>query len=125
LQGASITLNFNPAQLQYVSSADSGFVPSATLMEDTIDNTNGLVTLDIAGLGNYNSGSGTIMTITFNTIEAGTSIVIFGTTTLRDKDNNEIVHTSGNGSIITIDPPSLNFSPASQSVFQGDQCNRP
>ena len=109
LLGASITFNFDPTQLQYTSSADGGFIPNATLLEQTIDNTNGIVTLDIAGLGTYNSGNGTIMTINFDTIEAGTSIVTFGTTILRDKDNNEIVHTSGNGSIITINPPLLNF----------------
>ena len=121
LLGASITLNFDATQLQYISSADGGFIPNATLLEETIDNTNGLVTLDIAGLGTYNSGNGTIMTINFDTIKAGNSIVTFGTTILRDKDNNEIVHTAGNGSIITIDPPFLNLSPITQSVSQGSQ----
>ena len=121
LQGASITLNFDPAQLQYVSSADGGFIPDADLMEGNIDNTNGTVTLDIAGLGAtaYASGNGTIMTINFDTIKAGNSIVTFGTTILRNKDNDEIIHTTGNGSIVTIDPPSLNFSPITQSVLQG------
>ena len=121
LRGASITLNFDASKLQYASSADGGFIPGAFLPAPTVDNINGSVTIDLASLSSYASGTGTIMTVTFDTIEAGTSIVTFGTTTLRDKDNNEIVHTSGNGSIITIDPPSLNFSPASQSVFQGDQ----
>jgi len=121
LLGASITFNFDPTQLQYISSADGGFIPNATLLEETIDNTNGIVTLDIAGLGTYNSGNGTIMTINFDTIKAGNSIVTFGTTILRDKDNNEIVHTVGNGSIITINPPLLNLSPITQCVPQGFQ----
>ena len=119
LRGASITLNFDASKLQYASSADGGFIPGAFLPAPTVDNINGSVTIDLASLSSYASGTGTIMTVTFDTIEAGTSIVTFGTTTLRDKDNNEIVHTSGNGSIITIDPPYLYFSPASQSVFQG------
>jgi hypothetical protein len=121
LKGASITLNFEPAQLQYASSADGGFLPGATLMPPAVDNTGGSVVLDIVSLNSYASGTGTVVTVTFDTIGAGNSIVSFGTTILRDNDDNEIVHTSGNGSIITIDPPSLNFSPASQSIFQGDQ----
>ena len=121
LRGASINLNFDASKLQYNSSADGGFIPGAFLPAPIVDNINGSVTIDLASLSSCASGTGTIMTVTFDTIEAGTSIVIFGTTILRDKDNNEIVHSSGNGSIITIDPPYLNFSPASQSVFQGDQ----
>ncbi len=121
LLGASITLDFEPTQLQYTSSADGGFIPNATLLEETIDNTNGIVTLDIAGLGTYDSGNGTIMIVTFDTIGAGNVIVTFGTTILRDKDNNEIVHTVGNGSIITINPPLLNLSPITQCVPQGFQ----
>jgi len=121
LQGASITLNFDPTQLQYVSSANGGFIPNATLLEDTVDNVTGLVTLDIAGLGTYNSGNGTIMDVNFQAIGKGNSLVLFGNTILRDKDNNEITHTTGDASIITIDPPVLNLLPVVQSVAQGGQ----
>ena len=103
LRGASITLNFDVTKLQYISSANGGFIPSATLLEQSIDNTNGSVTLDIAGLSAsaYASGSGTIMTVIFNRIATGDTNITFGSTTLRDKDNITITHTKGNGCSIT------------------------
>ena len=103
LRGANITLNFNASKLQYVSSADGGFIPNATLLEQSIDNTNGSVTLDIAGLGAsaYASGTGTIMTVVFERIADGDANITFGSTTLRDKDNITITHTKGNGCLIT------------------------
>ena len=106
LRGANITLNFDASKLQYISSADGGFIPSSTLLEQSIDNTNGSVTLDIAGLGAsaYASGSGTIMTVVFERIATGDTNVTFGTTTLRDKDNITITHTKGSGCSITYCP---------------------
>ena len=103
LRGANITLNFDASKLQYVSSTDGSFIPSATLLEQSIDNTNGSVTLDIAGLGAsaYASGSGTIMTVIFNRIATGNTNITFGATTLRDKDNITITHTKGNGCLMT------------------------
>jgi len=103
LEGANITLNFDASKLQYVSSTNSGFIPSATLLEQSIDNTNGSVTLDIAGLGAsaYASGSGTIMTVIFNRIATGDTNITFGSTTLRDKDNITITHTKGSGCLMT------------------------
>jgi len=121
LMGGSITLSFDPAQLQYASSSDGGFIPSATLLEQEIDNTNGSVTLDIAGFGTYNSGNGTIMNVNFTAIGTGNALVTFGSTILRDKDNNEIVHDKGDWIIVTIDPPVLNLSPATQTVPNGSQ----
>ena len=110
LRGANIILNFDPVGLQYVSSADGGFIPpipdapDATLMEGNIDNTNGTVTLDIAGFGvsAYASGTGTIMIVVFDTIDKGNANITFGTTNLRDKNNKEIIHTQGSGCSVTI-----------------------
>ena len=104
LRGANITLNFDITKLQYASSADGGFIPSAVLMVQSIDNTNGTVTLDIAGLGAsaYASGTGTIITVFFDTIAAGNANITFGTTNLRDKVNNPISHTTGSGCSVTI-----------------------
>jgi len=103
LRGANIVLNFDASKLQYVSSADGGFIPSATLLEQSIDNTNGNVTLDIAGLGAsaYASGSGTIMTVVLERVVTGDTNITFGSTTLRDKDNITITHTKGSGCLIT------------------------
>lgn len=103
LKGANITLNFDASKLQYISSADGGFIPSAILLEQSIDNTNGTVILDIAGLGAsaYASGTGTIMRAVFERIATGNINVTFGTTELRDKDNITITHTKGSGCLIT------------------------
>ena len=107
LRGASIILNFDASKLQYASSDDGDFIPNDTLQEKNIDNTNGSVTLDIAGLGTsgYHSGmdTGTIMTVKFDTIAtANPTNITFGTTQLRDKDNNPITHTKGSGCSVTI-----------------------
>ena len=110
LRGANITLNFDASKLQYISSANGGFIPSATLLEQSIDNTNGSVTLDIAGLGAsaYASGTGTIMTVVFERITTGSTNVTFGTTELRDKNNITITHTKGSGCSITYCPGDFN-----------------
>ena len=103
LRGANIILNFDASKLQYVSSANGAFIPSATLLEQSIDNTNGSVTLDIAGLGAsaYASGSGTIMAVVFERVASGDTNVTFGSTILRDKDNITITHTKGSGCLIS------------------------
>ena len=103
LRGANITLNFDASKLQYVSSAAGSFIPDATLLVQSIDNTNGTVILDIAGFGTsaYASGSGTIMTVVFERMATGNTDITFGSTTLRDKDNITITHTKGNGCLIT------------------------
>ena len=107
LRGANITLNFDASKLQYSSSDDGNFIPNDTLQVGSIDNTNGSVTLDIAGLGQsgYHNGmgTGTIITIEFDTIATTSHTnITFGTTILRDKDNNNITHTKGSGCKVTV-----------------------
>jgi len=103
LKGASITLNFDATKLQYASSTDGGFIPSAFLAPATVDNVNGSVTLYIAGLAGPASGTGTIITVKFDTIAtANPTNITFGTTQLRDQDNNPITHTKGSGCKVTI-----------------------
>ena len=97
LRGANITLNFDASKLQYVSSTNGGFIPSATLLEQSIDNIYGSVILDIASLTGFASGTGTIITVAFERIATGNTNITFGTTELRDKYNNTIVHTTGSG----------------------------
>ena len=103
LKGASITLNFDASKLEYSSSTSGGFIPNATLMANT---TNGSATFDIAGLGasSYHSGigTGTIITVIFDTIDNGNTNITFGTTTLRDKNNNAITHTKSSGCSVNI-----------------------
>ena len=105
LKGASIDLNFDSTYLQYLSAQDGGFIPDVdSVVEDYIDNTAGILSLDIAGLGDtaYASGSGTIMTMTFDTISSGNTSITFGLTELRDKDNQSISHVPGTGCSVTI-----------------------
>jgi uncharacterized protein YjdB len=107
LRGANIILNFDASKLQYSSSDDGNFIPNDTLQEKSIDNTNGSVTLDIAGLGQsgYHSGmgTGTIIIIEFDTIATtNRTNITFGATILRDKDNNNITHTRGSGCSVTV-----------------------
>ena len=101
LRGASITLNFDASKLQYASSADGGFIPGAFLAPPAVDNTGGSVVLDIVSLTSFTSGTGNIVTVFFERIATGDTNVTFGSTTLRDKDNITIIHTKGNGCLIT------------------------
>jgi len=102
LLGANITLNFDATKLQYVSSAPGSFFSNAVIMPTTPDNINGSVTLALATLAETPSGTGTIITVVFNTIASGSANITFGATELRDKDNNSIAHTTGSGCSVTI-----------------------
>jgi hypothetical protein len=103
LKGARVVLNYDASKLQYSSSTAGSFIPNANLFASS---TNSSVTLDVAGLGatSYHSGmgTGTIITVVFDTIDTGNTNITFGTTTLRDKDNNTITHTKGSGCSATI-----------------------
>jgi len=104
LKGASIGFNFEADKLQYDSVISEDFIPNATLLEQTIDNVDGEVTLDIAGLGinSYTSGCGTLFTITFDTISPGNSNVAFNISELRDNKNNQINHNTGSDCTIYV-----------------------
>jgi len=103
LKGARVVLNYDASKLQYSSSTAGSFIPNANLFASS---TNSSVTLDIAGFGatSYHNGmgSGTIITVVFDTVDTGNTNITFGTTTLRDKDNNTITHTKGSGCSATI-----------------------
>jgi hypothetical protein len=104
LKGASIGFNFEADKLQYDSAINEDFIPNATLLEQTIDNIDGEVILDIAGLGinSYASGCGTLFTVTFNAISLGNSNVTFNISELRDNKNNQINHNTGNDCTIYV-----------------------
>lgn len=104
LKGASIGLSFDANQLQYKSSIDKEFIPNAILLEQTIDNVNGEVTLDIAGLGinSYASGCGTLFTVSFETVSSGNATLTFDTCELRDNESNQINHNVGSGCTIYV-----------------------
>lgn len=89
--------------MQYSSSTAGSFIPNANLFASS---TNGSVNLDIAGLGasSYHSGmgTGTIITVVFDTIDTGNTNITFGTTSLRDNNNDNIDHTRSSGCSVTI-----------------------
>ena len=101
LKGARVVLNYDASKLQYSSSTAGSFIPDATLIANAA---NGSVTLDIAGLGpaSFASGTGTIITVVFNTVDTGNTNITFGTTILRDKNNDAIDHTRGSGCSVNI-----------------------
>jgi hypothetical protein len=101
LKGARVVLNYDVSKLQYSSSTAGNFIPNATLMANAA---NGTLTLDIAGLGaaSFASGTGTIITVVFDTIDTGSTNITFGTTTLRDKNNDTIIHTKSSGCSVNI-----------------------
>ena len=122
LKGANITLNFDASKLQYNSSADGGFIPGALLAPPTVDNINGSVILDIASIISYASGTGTIMTVTFDTVGAGDGNITFGTTTLRDKDNHIIDHSTSDGCVVTVNAEltEITVLPETTTLFVGE-----
>jgi len=101
LMGANITLNFDATKLQHVSSTAGSFFSSAFVIP-TVDNVNGSVALALTTLAEKPSGTGNIITVVFNTVDTGVADITFGTTQLRDKNNDNIVHTSGSGCSVTI-----------------------
>ena len=89
---------------QYDSVADRAFIPDAIILEQKIDNVNGEVIIDIAGLGinSYASGSGTLFTVTFNTTSSGNATLTFNKSELRDDQNHQINHNIGSACKIYI-----------------------
>jgi len=101
LMGANITLNFDATKLQHVSSTAGSFFTSAFVIP-TADNINGSVIMALTTLAEKPSGTGNIITVVFNTVATGVADITFGATTLRDKNNDDIVHTKGSGCSVTI-----------------------
>ena len=99
LMAASITLNFDAAKLQYVSSAPGDFFSSAFIVSATPGS--GSVTIDMMSLAEKPSGTGTILTVVFERIAAGTTNITFGATELTNEDGFSITHTKGSGCSVT------------------------
>jgi len=99
LMAASITLNFDAAKLEYVSSAPGSFFTSAFIMPPTLGS--GSVTLEMITLAEKPSGTGTILTVVFKRIDTGTTNLTFGATELTNDLGNSITHTKGGGCSVT------------------------
>jgi len=95
LMAASITLNFDAAKLEYVSSAPGSFFTNAFIVGATPGS--GSVTIEMMTLAEKPSGTGTILTVVFERIDGGTTTITFGATELTNDSGNSITHTKGSG----------------------------
>jgi hypothetical protein len=96
LMGADITLNFDDSILKY-DSADPGsfWLPEGLLVFSAVA-TGGSVNIQLsAEVATVKSGSGTIITVTFERIASGVTDICFGDTDLRDEAWQVITHTKG------------------------------
>ena len=96
LMGADITLNFDDSILKYDSSAPGSFWSPEGLLVFSPLATGGSVNIQLsAEVANAKSGSGTIITVTFERIASGVTDICFGSTDLRDEAWQVITHTKG------------------------------
>ena len=96
LMGADITLNFDDSILKYDSSAPGSFWSPEGLLVFSPLATGGSVNIQLsAEVANAKSGSGTIITVTFERIASGVTDICFGSTDLRDDAWQVIPHTKG------------------------------
>ena len=96
LMGADITLTFDNTKLSYISAAAGSFwLPEGLLIFSPLA-TGGSVNIQLsAEAANIKSGTGTIITVTFERIASGVTDICFGTTDLRDASWQAITHTKG------------------------------
>ena len=96
LMGADITLNFDDSKLKYDSSAPGSLWSPEGLLVFSPLATGGSVNIQLsAEVANAKTGSGTIITVTFERIASGVTNICFGTTELRDEAWQVITHTKG------------------------------
>jgi len=98
-----ITLNFDATKLDYSSSALGGFFTSGVV--DWDDEGVGWIALGFGSTSGAASSTGTIMTVTFDTLAPGSGTdtdITFGTTVLINTLNEDMIHTQGSGCSVTI-----------------------
>jgi len=100
LKGYSVTLSYDPALLSLQEVTEGAFFSSEgeTFFYNDIDGKEGKVLIDCAILGRdlSVSGEGTLATLSFTSLRAGSTILIFSFVKARDAHNKEIITTKGN-----------------------------
>jgi len=94
---------FNPRVLQVVSINDANYLPNSTWIPGTFNNTSGIVSSysSVAAAGNYSTGPGALMYVTFHVIDYGVSEMgltdsqVAWQTQLKDLNGKEIKTPSG------------------------------
>ena len=94
LQGVSVTLSFDDSKIDYTTAAAGAFLPAPIFFPPSAGSVTDQVTFTIAGTGipPYSSGTGTVITVTFNPIAAGTTDISFDLTDLRHDVSTPIPH---------------------------------
>jgi hypothetical protein len=102
-KGYSVTLSYNPNYLQLQEVSEGTFLSSEgeTFFYSQIDNKKGTVLIDCALLGRRLavSGEGTLATLSFTCLKAGSTGIEFSLAKTRDAQNKEIVTTKRNSLI--------------------------
>jgi hypothetical protein len=110
LYAYQFSVNFNPAVLRAVSGAQGSFLTSVgptSFGPGVINNTTGVVDVVYAslfGTGPGATGSGTLATLTFNVIAAGTSPITFSDTLFLNSALNTITTQLVNGTVVAAIP---------------------
>ena len=107
LQGVSVTLSFDDSKIDYTTAVAGAFLPEPILQKPSAGSVTNQVLLDIAGTGtpNYSSGTGTVITVTFNPIAAGTTDITFYLHDLRHDVSTPISHKVKSECSVTVNNP--------------------
>ncbi|MCA9362073.1 hypothetical protein KC906_01740, partial [Candidatus Kaiserbacteria bacterium] len=103
INAAEGTLSFNPAELSVVSVSRAGSIFNLWVTEPTYSNTAGTISFSGGSPTGYSGQTGTIMTVTFRAVAAGTARVNFtnGSVLANDGKGTNIL-TAMNGGVYTI-----------------------
>ncbi len=103
LKGYSVTLSYDPTLLSLQEVVEGPFLSSKnkTFFYKRVDNTKGTILIDCAILGPSLSvsGEGTLATLSFTCLKAGSASIEFSLTKTRDTDNKEIITTKRNAKL--------------------------
>ena len=103
LKGYSVTLSYDPALLTLQEVIEGAFFSSRgeTFFYNHIDGEEGKVLIDCAILGHdlSVSGEGTLATLSFTCLKAGSTSITFGFTDTRDTYDKEIITTKSNAKL--------------------------
>ena len=94
LQGVNVTLSFDDSKIDYTTAAAGAFLPAPIFFPPSAGSVTDQVLLSIAGTGipPYASGTGTVLTVTFNALAAGSTDITFYLTNLRHDVYTPIPH---------------------------------
>jgi hypothetical protein len=103
LKGYSVILSYDPALLSLKEVVEGPFLSSKgkTFFYKKVDDTKGTILIDCALLGPKGSvsGEGTLATLSFTSLKAGSTSLTFKLTKTRDTYNKEVITTKRNAMV--------------------------